>query len=170
MSLLDKDSSEGENITSDMYEHLSQRQPRKSYCRTVLPWATTTMLSLCLSIYLGLTLPKVQQPGPFDTDLPALHSAVVYEERAFTRELSYDPSSGRVIRIPCDREPEYFGEPNETVDAAWEDLMRSKLISPTKSIFLMLTSRRSMAVHDTCRSCFIRPRALAPSLGRAVSL
>ena len=69
---------------------------------------------------------RIQRPGPFDTDFKALRSAIAYEERSFTRELVYDPASGRVLRRPSDKEPDYFGEPNESIDAAWEDLLGGK--------------------------------------------
>lgn len=103
-------------------------RPCQSYWSNVLPWVASTITSLCLSLYLWCLLLQVQSQIVFRTDLPALQSLVDYEERRFTRELTYDPLSKRVIRTPTDAEPDYFGHPSTSpdIDVAWDNLMRGK--------------------------------------------
>jgi len=81
-----------------------------------------TLLSWFTSLYLWLY--RKPWPGHFSTELKSMWSAIEYEERIFGGGLNYDPETKRIIWEIDDKEPQYFGIPNPSIDEAWANLMR----------------------------------------------
>ncbi len=57
------------------------------------------------------------------TDLLDARRAIVYERQRYTGKLKFDEESKRVVRV-LDSEIEYFGEPSDEIEEAWETMLR----------------------------------------------
>ncbi|KAI8631859.1 hypothetical protein F5Y19DRAFT_472743 [Xylariaceae sp. FL1651] len=93
--------------------------------RSLLPWALVLLTTM---MYGYVLLFGKRRPGPFPTNLKDAHQAISYEQRVFTGRLAWDEEKQAIYRILPPDEPLYFGEPNDDIDAAWEDISRVKFL------------------------------------------
>ena len=100
--------------------------------RAALPWLISTIVLAGLLIasvinqFVSRSSLAPSSPRGDDallTDLPDARRAIVYERRRYTGELKFDEESKRVVRV-LDSEIEYFGEPSDEIENAWETMLR----------------------------------------------
>lgn len=93
------------------------------YVLSIFFGATTLLLSLAIVF---------QKPGTvfFPTDLHNARSAVEYEQRVFTKTISFDTSLKHFLRTNGS-ETQYFGDPSPEIETAWNDLLRGNVSSKT---------------------------------------
>lgn len=100
--------------------------------RAALPWMISTvvlagLLIACLINQLDPESSLVPSSPRGDdllpTDLLDARRAIFYERQRYTGELVFDAEFKRVLRVP-DSEVEYFGEPSDEIEEAWETMLR----------------------------------------------
>jgi len=115
-----------------------QHQPKPiTHSKTV--WCLVILILISWSISIYLWLHQKPWPGHFSTDLKSMWPAIEYEERGFSGGLNYNPETKKIIWEMNDKEPQYFGVPNPSIDAAWANLMKGRspeLCSTLLTLFL----------------------------------
>jgi hypothetical protein len=104
--------------------NVQHRQRSSPHHRIVWILTILTVLSWCASLYLWFS--RTTCPEYLSTDFQPMRPAIEYEERTFNGGLSYDTKTKKVIWDMDSSKPQYVGLPSDTIDEAWENLMRGK--------------------------------------------
>ena len=116
----------------ELLNNTSKRNGLSHSSRAALPWMISTvvlagLLTACLinrfdsESFYAPSSPRGDDA--LSTDLLDARRAIVYERQRYTGELKFDTESKRVVRV-LDSEIEYFGEPSDEIEEAWETMLR----------------------------------------------
>ncbi|KAF3012432.1 hypothetical protein E8E14_011432 [Neopestalotiopsis sp. 37M] len=131
-----KEDQEFRDSSTDGSEDLSpyRRHPNVWSCKSTLPWAVISTLLLTINLFLLIQLSTRRADclstsngltnfdGGFETDMESARPFIETKLVKFTGSVAFYENGTMYRDYPKDQ-PQYVGDPNAEIDAAWDDLL-----------------------------------------------
>ena len=116
--LLSEDDSSG----AENHVHLERHGWRPRSWNYVILAANVAILLMSLVVNFSTWSGRHEMNCVMGSDLHDARKSIEYEQRIYTGALIYDSEAKRVFRKQ-DASKEYFGQPSQDIDNAWEELL-----------------------------------------------